>query len=197
VDAQQAGLTSRADPDTPENNARGSQWDGDASTIATATSQYNDTEAGLNPTEDPSPPYASVRAYGVGDNQQGTYSFQREYAYPTISSVAATFASVADYYAHADSLTPNPAHFDEFYFDDNGDDVLEDAWSLFNSSGPAFDNDRIGGILGNASLPIPADPPEWFISDPEFKRTFRGWILVDAVQCILRWNVGGGFTYVE
>jgi len=83
-----------------------------------------------------------------------------------------------------------------FVWDDYGDDVIEDMYSLWSQDEPATDAATIVSAtkLGNASI----KPTDLWCAEPTGPLypafTYRGWQRsVSAV--VLRWNVLGGFTY--
>ena len=78
-------------------------------------------------------------------------------------------------------------------FDDYGDVVLEDVYSIYSQDEPATDATTIvsGTKLGDATV-LPNTP--WCDTPTAGNPTSRGWY-DDAFRVVVRWNRVGGFTY--
>jgi hypothetical protein len=100
-----------------------------------------------------------------------------------------------DFYIKAVKLVPPIPGYTENVFDANGDDVIEDKYSLWDTQGPtadAVESAWIGGLALPDSGPGPVSQ----------NHQWQGWcggnnldggLIATAVN---RWNVAGGFEYV-
>jgi hypothetical protein len=153
---------------------------------------------------DGTPPYAGTAMMLESTGSQADLG--RAYAYARATGIAATFAHATDFYVYptidaadndpaAASMTSDPVYI----FDDNGDDTgTFRTWHLWNTEGAGSRNTDLSGALGDTGLTEPAwgSEPYWALGPPEVTQTvYRGWYAFDR-KAILRWDVGGGFTYV-
>jgi hypothetical protein len=98
-------------------------------------------------------------------------------------------------------LSTDFAHVVEFYlfgqalpgydFDKNGDDFIQDKWTLYDTVGPTTDAAVQSAWFGSL------DQPNW-CSEPTGTpqvTTKKGWECAN-LYALIRWNVAGGFVYV-
>ena len=135
------------------------------------------------------PAQAYSRAYRYnGDPATYLVYIQRGREKYSFSGIPTAFAHSVECYARAII----PWGYDPAAFDANGDDVIEDKWSLFDTISPSTDASVETSWLGSI-----AGPPTWCSAPPEDADNLLGWALSPSCfSAIIRWNVAGGFVYV-
>lgn len=174
-----------------ENNRK--QGAGDNAAWATAKSDAETQYAASSQTYDVAL-YARAEAdlnLTTGGQYFGLIDRNYLYAQATIPD---DYAKAVDWYAYATKY-PGYSGYSVNEFDANGDDVIENAHSLWlteNKAAACGDALTAGSALGSLTAPT------WCAEPGDGLRTGRGYnvqAVASARYAVARWNVAGGFSY--
>gem|GEM_PF-3347097 len=115
------------------------------------------------------------------------------------SGLAPTLAHAADLYLMARTFTPWLG-FAVNEFDDNGEGWAEDQWQLHQTFAAAAMPERVSGWVGQN--PVNNPPGVWPVEPPHelagFGQSYTGrGFVVDQGCWVLRWDVVGGFLFID
>lgn len=129
--------------------------------------------------------WSSVAQNGSGTSWTATLTRKR--AKLKITSIPTAVNSAVDWYLPTEEVGE---------FDANGDDVIQDAWSLLSTSAAANTAERTYAHTFSDQRPAwpTASPAAGFTVKRGWSMWYTGPFIIPAAVC--RWNVSGGFTYV-
>lgn len=202
-----------------ETNQRGASWEGTGGTETWAEIKaLLETEWNANA---PTGPFTSAPwAYSIGKNPAENFAgteMGARYAYAQLSGIPTTFKCAREFFAWAETspslyndgtevtgpfTDPNGGtHHDPpntirvNYANANNEGLLYRKFKSFSTHGPSNSATQLSFKLGSSNHPEWCDAPvEIPASHYEFK--YKGY-KVTAEAAILKWDVAGGFTFVD